>query len=515
MLDDQQIRALVQQFYLSELDAENQIRIATGVQFDEANRQAAVAYFGRLGVDVTGALARNELSRADAWVNELVARELPGVGLDTGSRSRLQQGVLRASREISEAMRKRFQGEFHHEPADPLLKNTEALAAVDAPPAPRSERLGASGPLFSERAEQYRQKRLRLNTWDPQTTLQARKTFSLFAEICGDRPMGGYARADAVKFKDTLLELPANYGKAAEYRTLPIAEIVKRAKATSNARLSGRTIQRHLSALACLWDDAVEADECKATIFGNFKLVAGKRPKDQRDMWSTEQLVQLFETPVWRGCVSSTRRSKPGDVIVRDEKFWLPLIALFSGMRQEEICQLHLDDVREVEGIWVFDVNDAPPRQLKNRNARRLVPIHSALFEVGLMAYRDDIRAQGEVRLFPRLQPGGADRRFGHNFSKWFARYRREVGLYQVGLDFHSLRHSATTFLFHAGVDPVLVDALTGHETVGETARYTKHFRVRQLKEAMDKLDPGVLILPAAHSPGASYSQSPKAISKP
>jgi integrase len=202
---------------------------------------------------------------------------------------------------------------------------------------------------------------------------------------------------------------------------------------------------------------------------------------------------------VWRGCFSQARRSKPGAVIVRDEKFWLPLIAVYSGMRQEEICQLHCEDIRQHEGVWVFDVHDAPPRQLKNRNARRLVPLHHKLIEVGLLDYVDELRREGSSRIFPNLKPGGADDRFGHNFAKWFTRYRRDVGLYEPLLDFHSLRHSATTFLIQAGVEPILVDALTGHETAGETARYTKQFKIEQLRAAIDQLNPELDLSHLAH----------------
>ena len=491
MLDEQQIRFLIQRFYASELDAENQVRVATGVQFDEANRLAAVAYFERLREDARGALARNELGRANTLVDNLLRQETPSLHVDAISRAKLQQGVLRATCEVAEALAQRFQGSFDYRPTDPLI--VSSTAASDTRPTPAPEPLVA-GPLFSERAEDYRTKRLRLKTWDQQTAFQARKTFALFAEVCGDRPIGGYVRGDAVRFKDILVELPKNYGKAAEFRHLPIAEVVKRTKSVSTRRLSPRTVQRHLSALSCLWDEAVEAGEAVAQIFGGFKLPVSKRAKDQRAMWTSEQLQQLFATPIWQGCASPSRRSKAGDLIIRDEKFWLPLIALYTGMRQEEICQLHVSDIRRADGVWVFDINDTPPRQLKNRNAVRLVPVHWTLEKLGFLSFVDQARERGEVRLFPRLEPGGADRRFGHNFTKWYTRYRRDVGLYEEGRDFHSLRHSATTFLIHAGVEPVVVDALTGHESAGETARYTKGFRTDQLKAAIDKLDPGITI---------------------
>jgi integrase len=209
-------------------------------------------------------------------------------------------------------------------------------------------------------------------------------------------------------------------------------------------------------------------------------------------MWTSDKLGQLFASPIWHGCHSAERRTKPGREIIRDHRFWLPLIAVFSGMRQEEICQLHLEDLRQESGIWVFDVNDRPPRQLKNRNAVRLVPIHRELLAMGLLAYADELRSAGKLRLFPQLSTGGADDRFGHNFSKSFTYYRKQIELYQPGLDFHSFRHSATTFLAHAGVAVPIIDQLTGHATPGETARYTKGFRIEQLTEAIDCIDPGI-----------------------
>ena len=185
-------------------------------------------------------------------------------------------------------------------------------------------------------------------------------------------------------------------------------------------------------------------------------------------------------------------RSKPGTHIIRDEKFWLPLIAVFSGMRQEEICQLRLEDVRQAEGIWVFDLREGEGRQLKNSNAIRRVPIHHTLIALGLLRYADQLREQPAHLLFPNLQPGGADDRLGHNYSKWFTRYRRDTALYAPGLDFHSFRHSATTFMKRTGVSDSVIDEVTGHATAGETARYNKGLTVANLKEAIDKIDIGV-----------------------
>nr|WP_298099377.1 site-specific integrase [uncultured Shinella sp.] len=178
-----------------------------------------------------------------------------------------------------------------------------------------------------------------------------------------------------------------------------------------------------------------------------------------------------------------------GDQIIRDEKFWVPLITLFSGMRLEEICQLQTDDIREEDGIAYFDLNDRPPRQLKNKNAVRKVPIHSELIRLGFLRYAESF-GKRSYALFPQLKPGGADKKFGHAFSKWFTRYRQQIGVYRKNLDFHSLRHTATTLMHQADVNPMVIDHLTGHSTAGETARYTKGSALSQLAEAVETIRP-------------------------
>jgi integrase len=56
----------------------------------------------------------------------------------------------------------------------------------------------------------------------------------------------------------------------------------------------------------------------------------------------------------------------------RSYQFWTPIIALFTGMRQNEIAQLHLDDIRKnEEGVWLIDVNDRGDKKVKTKSARR------------------------------------------------------------------------------------------------------------------------------------------------
>ena len=319
------------------------------------------------------------------------------------------------------------------------------------------------------------------------------KSYELFQEVCGDKPVGNYEKKDAAAFKDLLEVLPAAYGKAAAFRGKTAPEILaleeQSGRLAVDPRLSLRTVQRHMSALSALWEDAGSRSNRLTNIFNGFKFKQAVRAQDQRSMWTSEELSHLLATPIWTGCKSPSRRSAKGEQIIRDHCFWLPLLAIFTAAREEELCQLHVDDICRRDGIWVLDINSDPPRRLKNANAVRLIPLHEELLRLGFLAHVEECRRQGQERIFPALAPGGADGRLGNGYTKFFTRYRRSVGIYRKHLDFHSFRQSATTLLHQADVPDSIIDRLTGHATAGETARYTKSSRVSQLKVAVDKID--------------------------
>lgn len=62
-------------------------------------------------------------------------------------------------------------------------------------------------------------------------------------------------------------------------------------------------------------------------------------------------------------------------------RFWCPWIALYSGMRLEEICQLHLSDIRKINGVYCFSINEENTqssfsKHVKSAAGIRNVPIH-------------------------------------------------------------------------------------------------------------------------------------------
>jgi integrase/truncated hemoglobin YjbI len=499
MLNDETIKRVVSEFYslVGEIDQLGRLSApplsgsehAALVPFMEGHLAATKAELGRGDYALAGTGAEIVLARLGMRVDHLELRQV-------------QQAIMRTGIETIRAAQARLSGDFGHDPGDPLVRaaiagggqgdvttnpSIQSLGRAELPP---DKPVTVAANLFGELSDLFLTHQTKGRVWDKQTAAQAKKTYSLWKEVCGDRQLVSYDRASAQKFKDVMQDLPWDYGKAAEFRGKGIPEIVRidEARSPKSERLATRTVKRHFAALSGLWKWAMSEGIASNNPFLGFAFPSMLRANEQRDMWSLEELETLFSTPVWLGCRSEVRRSAPGTVVIRDEKFWLPIIAVFSGLRQEEIAQLHLEDIRAVDGHLVFDINARPPRKLKNRNAVRKVPVHSTLLRLGLLDYIKDLKGAEAVLLFPNLRAGGADDRLGHAFSKWFTRYRKDVGVYRKGLDFHSLRHTTTTTMQRAGVPIAAIDELTGHATPGETARYSHGLSMSQLVEAIESI---------------------------
>ena len=41
-----------------------------------------------------------------------------------------------------------------------------------------------------------------------------------------------------------------------------------------------------------------------------------------------------------------------------DPMLWVPLVALYLGLRFEEICPLRIEDVKLTMSVWYFNVTD-------------------------------------------------------------------------------------------------------------------------------------------------------------
>lgn len=140
-------------------------------------------------------------------------------------------------------------------------------------------------------------------------------------------------------------------------------------------------------------------------------------------------------------------------------KRWIPWLGAYSGARVSELCQLRVDDVIQVDGIWCmkFDPEAGP---LKNSSSERTIPLHPALIDVGFLTFVKDLK---KGPLFPHLAPDKFGKR-GGNGTKVIGRFVRSLGITDTRLSpSHSWRHRIKTQGRRHGLAKDILEAITGH----------------------------------------------------
>jgi integrase len=203
-------------------------------------------------------------------------------------------------------------------------------------------------------------------------------------------------------------------------------------------------------------------------------------------------------------------------MIIRDSKFWLPLLALFHGARLEELADLYGRDVFREEDTWALRMvetegeNGTRRRRLKTAAATRIVPLHPEMIRLGFLAYINQTAPYPDDPLFPDLEPQGRDGKRGPRFTRWFNHYRQTVGLYREGVAMHAFRHTVRTRLSdvaHAERERH-VDFILGHGRGGSEGR-TRYDKGPGLKAAAETLamlkypEVSLAHLHVARSPGS------------
>jgi integrase len=164
---------------------------------------------------------------------------------------------------------------------------------------------------------------------------------------------------------------------------------------------------------------------------------------------------------------------------------WCIWISAYSGMRLNEIAGLQTGDLKKeggIDGIWYFDLHERH-RRLKTAAASRRVPIHSRLFDAGVMLLLVMID-QGP--LWPSLRPAPPDFKVSKGLSEKFTDYRRKLGVNRPRVSFHSLRGGFITELDRAGVHQSDIAALVGHRSGFTLDTYSGGPGLRRLQNAVE-----------------------------
>ncbi len=126
-------------------------------------------------------------------------------------------------------------------------------------------------------------------------------------------------------------------------------------------------------------------------------------------------------------------------------KFWIPIIALYHGCRQNEICQLDVNDIVIEKDIPCISINDdGDDKSVKNSSSKRIIPIHPKLVDMGFLSYVDYQRKNKHKKLFPELTRTKQNG-YARVIQGWFGRYLDKIGIRDKKKVFHSFRHTFET----------------------------------------------------------------------
>jgi len=307
-------------------------------------------------------------------------------------------------------------------------------------------------------------------------TLQAyRGKLKVILSLLGEhRAVAEVSQEDCLALLADLRRLPANALK--RYPGATLRQAIERGAVDGADMVESKTVKDHYVVLNALFTWA----ERNGLVEKN--PARGLTPKGKAPLprlpFSVAQLQLLFGSPLYCG------QQRSGVMSYEPHRFWAPLIALFSGMRQEEIALLATADIVKERGVYAFSLVS---RDLKTASSRRTVPVHPKLQEVGFLDYAQSLPAGP---LFPDLMqakdPADA-------LSKWFGRYRRAVGVQGRQFVFHSFRHSFRDACIEGDVERTLSDALGGWKDRAVSARYGKGASIQKLAEAIAKVSyPGL-----------------------
>jgi integrase len=214
-------------------------------------------------------------------------------------------------------------------------------------------------------------------------------------------------------------------------------------------RLSAAAVTKQIRSIQSLLSWSVNNGYIEANPALGISVVKAKEVADKRVSFDANDLKAILSG------LGQFRGSEPS-------KFWLPLLAMFTGARAGELIQLGVDDICCQDGIDYLSINAEGGKSVKTRSSVRELPLHPELVKIGFLDYVAEHRTAGDERLFPNLRRGAQDR-VAERFSKWFMTYRRSLGITDERKPFHSFRHTFKEACRAAGMTEEIHDALTGH----------------------------------------------------
>jgi integrase len=329
------------------------------------------------------------------------------------------------------------------------------------------------------------------------TMLAHESTRRVVEDVLGaSTPIAGITREQCRDLLETLRWLPVNHSKKLD--KLSVREAAALAKRDDRIKTINPTnINAYMARFATMMNWAVTEEHLSRSPARGLRWAETVHPQDRRQPFEVWQLQRIFSAPIYTGCKDEQNGyAVPGPVIATGARYWVPLIGLFTGMRLNEACQLDVADVRNIDGVACFVISEdsltgSRDKSLKTKTSARIVPIHPMLLDIGIIAFVDEKRRSGALKLFDDLPPGKRGFR-SVALSRWFSRFLVSAGASAPRTCFHSFRHGFRDAARNARIDRDVALTLGGWITGGSQSEaadaYGSGYRPLVLYEAISMI---------------------------
>ena len=344
----------------------------------------------------------------------------------------LARHMMRAEIEALQRTLERDKGDYGGQPSDPLVKpaagQRRGAHEVATPGESIAEALAA---FKAENPNGVSKGRIE----------EACRDVGIFInmdDISPAFPVGKITKTHVRDWKALLMKYPLRATEVIGFRDLNINAAVTLNEVHKRPTLSDRTVNRYLSSLSAFLSWAVVNGYMASNPCSKMALKKEKRSKTLT--FTIDQMNTLFASPLFAGSQSATEWrfvSRPGNCMIRDARFWVPLVMLFSGARPGEIAQLAITDVRQDHGHWFMHITDEGEqteegKSVKTEGSIRMVPIHTELVRLGFLKYHAErMKTKDGSQLFPdaiRNERGQMMADFSREFGKYLTRIGLKVG---------------------------------------------------------------------------------------
>ena len=204
-----------------------------------------------------------------------------------------------------------------------------------------------------------------------------------------------------------------------------------------------KTINRYISSMSTLWQwlakkGLIETGQENPWERQGLAKQSKRGTAPKRRAFTTDELLKLL--------------SEDAPQPLRD----ITPLALYLGMRQDELCSVRKNDVQEdADGRLTIIV-----REGKSQAALRRVPVHPVVAAI----IRRRKGATPDGFLFHECKPGGPDQKRNWRLTVDFTKYRRKLGIDGEDTVFHSLRKNTAGSLEAAGIPESTAALIIGHD---------------------------------------------------